>query len=293
MQRFPGAQIVNRIPGYAIDPVDRFVESLQSDLRLLHLSTRGIGLLTGMPGVLEVLLRGSNPEDAARLTADVDEAKEEAELAENERRTGFPLLHEHALVALWAALEAAIEDMLVGIMLNEPLVLTGKAFAKIRIPLAEFETSEKEERMRFLIAELGRNIGRAKGVDAFEGLLVHFDLSGEVGDRERKMIWQMQHLRDVLVHRAARADRRLVEACPWLNLAVNDHVNISSELVRDCANALIGYGWIILRRLAKRYGVDVRDLIPGTIPSAEAKATGEFEEPARDRQAGDVPFETI
>jgi len=115
--------------------------------------------------------------------------------------------------------------------------------------------------MRFLLAELGRNLGRQNGVNAFEGLLKHFDLSGEVDDQDRKLIWQTHHLRNILVHRASRADRRFVEACPWLKLNVNDYVSISHEMLRDCGSAICRYVLTITHRLGKRYEVDTHELI--------------------------------
>lgn len=241
---------------------------------------RGIHVLTAMPGIFEAVIDGANDEERARLTSDLTEAKSEAELAENERKEGFPLLHAHVLVGMWAALEAAIEDMLVGILLNEPDALKEEAFAKVRIPLAEFETKDKEERMRFLIAELGRNLGKKNGVDAFETLLQCFHLSGSVDDEDRKMIWQTHHLRNVLVHRASRADRRLVDACPWLQLNVNDPVTISPETLGRCASAIYGYVVTVAHRLGKRYHVDTHELVRKAkgAKQPEEKSTLEFPE---------------
>jgi hypothetical protein len=249
------------IPRFAAVPLKRFLDSWRSNFRLLHLSMRGIGILTTMPELFESLLPGSDQEEGTKLLADIGEAKKEAELAETEEKTGFPLLHAHALVGIWAALEAAIEDMLVGIMLNEPDLLKREVFAKIRVPLSDFETKDKEERMRFLLAEVSRNLGRRNGVDTFEVLLQQFDLSGDVDEETRKLIWQTHHLRNVLVHRASRADRRLVEACPWLKLKINDEVRISHEMLRHCGEAITGYVLTVTHRLGKRYGVDTHELI--------------------------------
>jgi hypothetical protein len=268
------------LPGYAAVPLQRFVDSWQGDFRLLHLSMRGIRVLTGMPGIFEVLIPDSAPEEQAKLTSNLSEAKKEAELAENECKTGFPLLHAHALVGMWAALEAAIEDMLVGILLNEPELLKKEVFAKVRVPLSEFETKDKEERMRFLVSELGRNLGRRNGVDAFEPLLQHFGLSGDVEDEVRKLVWQTHHVRNVIVHRASRADRRLVEACPWLHLRVNDFVTVSHEMLSRCAPALANYVLAVIHRLAKRYDVDTHELIrkAGLEKASGKKVTGESPE---------------
>jgi hypothetical protein len=223
-------------------------------------------MLTGMPAIFEALIPDAEPEEQNKLSSDLVEAKKEAELAEKECKTGFPLLHAHALVAMWAALEVAIEDMLVGILLNEPIVLKKEAFAKLRVPLADFETKDKEERMRYLLAELGRNLGRHNGVEAFECLLGHFDLSGSVDEHDRKVLWEMHHLRNVIVHRASRADRRLVDACPWLRLKVNDPVTISHKFIRMAGPTLCSYVMTITGRLGTRYDVDINALIRKKFP---------------------------
>jgi hypothetical protein len=248
--------MVDYIPRYAAAPLQLFVDSWKSNVRLLHLSMRGLRVLNRMPGVFEDLLEHSDPDEQARLTSDLSEARKEAELAEQESKTGFPLLHANALVAMWWAMESAIEDMLVGILLNEAEILKKEVFARICVPLVDLETRDREERMRLLLTELGRNLGRKRGVSAFECLLRCFDLSGPVKDDDRKLIWQMHYLRDVIVHRNGCADRRLVEACPWLQLEVNEPVVISHAMFTQFAHAVCGYVVTVTHRLVMRYDVD-------------------------------------
>jgi len=214
-----------------------------------------------MPNIFTALMSGAGEEEHARLSSNLEEAKKEAELAEKECKEGFPLLHGHALVAMWGALETAIEDMLVGILLNEPTVLKKDAFAKVKVTLSDFETKDKEERMRFLLQELGRSLGRKNGVDAFESLLEHFDLSGPVDEKDRKLMWETNHIRNVIVHRASCADRRLVEACPWLGLKISDPVTVSHEQLGAFAIALCQYATTVTLRLGKRYDVDTDALL--------------------------------
>jgi hypothetical protein len=249
------------IPRYAAVPLQRFLESWERDIQLLHLSTQGIRVLTSMPQLVEALMLDAELEKQLTLKPKLAAATENAQLAENEQKAGFPLLHAHVLVGIWGSLEAAIEDMLVGILLNEPDILRKDTFAKIKVSLADFESRDKEERMRFLISEIDRTLARKNGIDAFEGLLQHFDLSGEVDDEVRKLIWQMHHIRNVIVHRASRADRRLVEACPWLSLKVNDIVVVSDSMLRELAMATAKYGLTVIHRLGKRYDVDTHGLI--------------------------------
>lgn len=77
-----------------------------------------------------------------------------------------------------------IEDLIVALLLSEPEFLRAEAFSKIRIPLADFETLDKEERMRILLRELQRTLrsDQRHGVNGFEVILGSVELSGEVDD---------------------------------------------------------------------------------------------------------------
>ncbi len=63
--------------------------------------------------------------------------------------------------------------MLVGILMNEPHHLKEPSFAKVRVPLTEFEALDKEDRMRLLVEEINRSspLGQKNGIGAFESLL--------------------------------------------------------------------------------------------------------------------------
>jgi hypothetical protein len=259
------------LPEYASQPLRHFVYSCERNSRLLHLSMRGIRALTGMANISEILLVDTDHPEREKSVLRLAELKKEAELAESEEATGYPLLHAHALVAAWGSLEAAIEDMLVGILVNEPSELKKDSFAKIRVPLADFEARDQEDRMRFLLTEIQRGLGRRNGISAFEGILAAFDLSGDVDEEDKKLIWEMHHLRNVIVHRNSRADRRLVDSCPWLNLKLNDEVTISHSQLRTFFGVLHHYVLTVTHRLGKRYDIDT----VGRVARATAKRTGE------------------
>ena len=200
-------------------------------------------------------------------------AKEQAALAEDESAKGFPLLCAHSVVATWGAFEAAIEDTVVNVMLDQPETLDNQAFAKIRVPFAEFQTSDNESRIRFLLAETLKNQGRKQGVESFEVQLGLVGLSGAVDDETKKTIWEMHHVRNVIVHRASCADNRLVEACPWLNLQRGQRIVVTRVMLAGYGSALCRYDLNILYRLVTRYGMDVEQLklrvmnVTGTLPS--------------------------
>jgi len=257
----------------------RWVASIEQCIQLLQLSVRAISKLPHEIPLLEAVhnLESLKAEYAGKQQPsreDIDRAKELVKFAEEERLNGFPLLHAHALTDLWSILEATIEDLLVANLLNEPETLGHETFSKIRIPLSEFQTLDEEERMRFVLSEFSRNQGaeRRKGVERFEVLLEPFGLAGPVEDGVRKIIWEIQNVRNVLVHRAGVADRKFVQACPWLNLSVGDRVTINRESFDRYYHALSEYGTLLVFRIGEKQGLDVRGAMQ---PDCEAKSKEE------------------
>lgn len=247
------------LPEYAMGPLRRFVAFWEECHQLLHLSMKGISMIQAVPKSIEALemaYAAGYGDSSEKERLSLSDAKKMAELAKKECGSGFPLLHAQLLVALWGAVEAAIEDMLVGILLNEPEVLKNDAFAKIKIPLAEFELLDKDERMRVLVEDIGRGPG-ALGVDAFETLLARFDLTGNVEEGDKKTIWEMHHLRNVIVHRSSLADRRLIQSCPWLNLKIGDKITVTHEALFRYGKKLVEYVLAVAYRLSTRYSVDL------------------------------------
>jgi len=258
------------MPRFVANPLLTFLDYVDQSGRLLQLSIEGISMLMASPTIVEVLkqtdIKTYSPAEAMRRDEEfrrsLDTANARADFARKEREAGFPLLHAHALVGAWGAWEAAIEDTLIAILLKEEDLLRGEAFSKVRIPLAEFELLDKEG-IRRLIEELnrGQGIGRGQGVEGSETLLNLVGLSGAVDSQIRKTIWEMHHIRNVIVHRRSVADRRLVQACPWLNLQVGDQVVVSHDAFGSYYGALHEYLMIIVRRLGVKYDVNIDALI--------------------------------
>ena len=206
-------KVMESVPRYVANPLQGFLDYLKESMRLLHMSMRGIGMIRCVPNTLTVLgehAYSENPsDDPVRRKEEFHKGLKEAEalakFAEKECDDGFPLLHAHTLVGAWSAMENAIEDALVGTLMNEPTLLQAEAFSKIRIPLTEFEVLEKDERMRFLVEELerGQGLGKKQGVDGFEMLLEHVTLGGPVDAEIKKTLWEIYHVRNVIVHRGA------------------------------------------------------------------------------------------
>lgn len=229
------------------DPVTAAVEwstklrtYLGDATRLMSLTYEGVGRIRSMPELIRILNSASGPEinDEA-----LEKAAANAALAEEEVRSDFAMLHAHTLMGVWGMLESAVEDLAATWLEINREAMKRPIFSKIKVPLATYESLGPEERHRFIITELQREIKSdlSQGVGQFEGLLKEVGLGGAVDERVRKALFEAQQIRNLIAHRGARADRRFVEACTHLGYEVGDEVTLSKSRISDLVSAIAIY----------------------------------------------------
>jgi hypothetical protein len=183
--------------------------------------------------------------------------QELAQLAEREVNKGFPLLYGQATISLWSSLEYLVKDFLVCWLINEPTALQAEGIRKIKIPLTLYDTMTKEERYYFIIETLERETQAVfkQGVSRFESLLDVFSLGGAVENELQKTLFELSNVRNVLVHRRGIADRRLIEACPWLGLRTGDPMIIAASSFHRYASSIGEYCLVVFIRVCAHFKV--------------------------------------
>lgn len=254
--------MAERVPAYAMAPLKAFLKYLSSTLQFLDLSVRATSFLVNMPAFVELLavpMRATQSDKwkEEEHQAQLVKARETAAFAEAESKAGYPFLHEFVLVGLWGAMEAMVEDLMVALISNEPVLLRNEQLSKIKIPLADYEPLDKEQRMRFLVTELQRTLRTAQrqGINAFESLLDCIGLSGSVSEPAKKSFWEMHHLRNIIVHHRSQADRAFIDACPWFGFKIGERISITVENMNLYTTMLAGYALDMVYRMAKRFDV--------------------------------------
>ena len=237
-----------------------FHDQIQEIDRVLHLCMDGLQQLAhGVPlaEALAELDKIDKPDlDPEAQKRRLESVRRRAEFASKEIERGFPILHAHAVVATWGALEAFIEDLVLAWLQNEPKLLSSDSFSGVRIPLAEYQLLDDEERLRVLLREFSRQskADLKGGLSGFEILLESVGMAGGVEDETRTTLFEMYHVRNVLVHRAGVVDRRLAKACSWLNLAVGSKLFISHDKYLAYVGAIGAYMVELVKRSLRARG---------------------------------------
>jgi hypothetical protein len=245
-------------PKWATQPFRDFIGQAEKLDQLLHLSMGGISLLCGMPKVVQVLAKVENDfseEAHQRLKS----ANKEAELARRELNDGFPLLHAQTTIALWSALEAAIRLFLIRWLQNYKKAMEIEEIQKLRVRIGEYERLEGEDRFSYILDRLEQELAAPlkAGSTRFELLLNPFGLSGPVDKDVHRNLFELNQIRNVLVHRSGFADRRLVDSCPWLKLRVGDQVKVNHEMTDLYFQSVMKYALDLIVRIGEFFGVDM------------------------------------
>ena len=242
---------------------DDFIQDMDNLNKLIDLAIDGIARETQAVGMVEWLadferLKAERDKTPIPVRGDEHErrmahAKERADFAQREVETDFPKLHALATIAIWSSLEAFFENLAVAYLAGNPSALGLDPIKRIRVSLADYESMTHEERLLHLVDQLQQEIKTPlkQGVARFEGLLAVFGLGGEVDESVRRDLYELSHVRNVLVHRAGVADRRICAACPWLGLHLGDKVVIGHADFWKYVAAAMKYVTLILRRLTR------------------------------------------
>lgn len=271
-------------PKWATKPFRDFIHQTERLDQLLHLSMDGISMLRGVPKIVQALAKADG-KSGEEVHDRLESAKKEAELAHREINDGFPLLHAQTTIALWSALETAIRLFLARWLQNYKQAMEVEAIQKLRVRIVEYERLEGEDRFFYILNRLEQELATPlkTGVKRFELLLEPFGLSGPVDEDVRRNLFELNQVRNVLVHRSGVADRRLVDSCPWLKLKVGEPVKVNHEMTDHYFQSALKYATELIVRIGEHFGVDMSEFHSksqatneGTIEERDASPSQKF-----------------
>lgn len=247
-----------KFPKWVKDLFNDSLDHVEKLHEILHISMRGISVLRAIPNAIEVL-RNVSPEEEKDVYDETrfDKAKKEATLAEVEVKEGFPLLHAQTAISLWGTLEALVRTFLANWLATQPEAKVAEELKRVKIRFGEYEVLSGDDRNFYILDLLEDSMStrRSPGIGRFEALFRVFNLSSDVDEQVRKELFELYHVRNVLVHRKGIADRKMVESCPWLGLSVNSPVVVTHESYSRYNKATALYILELIQRVRVYFGI--------------------------------------
>lgn len=244
------------LPPWAAIPFREFSDHHKQASRLLDLTMTGIAMVRGAPKAIDLVAsidRVLEPDvspDADELKERLANAQSMADLAESEVERGFPVLHEQAIISLWGSLEALINAVVAAWLFNKPEYFKARELEKLKVQLGDYMNLTQIEQCEYAVQLLDQQEGgrRRHGVTRFEFLLAPVGLAGPVESEIGKTVFELEQVRHVLIHRRGLADRRFVEACPWLGVEPGRRLEINHPAYCRMSAAVFEYVLAIVQR---------------------------------------------
>lgn len=159
----------------------------------------------------------------------------------------FHPIHVSTLVALWSAIEVAVEDTAVLLLLKEPATLKRIESAGVSIS-KQLTAAPTEQSARRAVSQVERTVRR--DFDAGPALVEALSLCGMrplLPDDTLTVLSELNQVRNCILHRGGLADQALLVRTSRLSLTVGDPIVLTSALmdryiraINDFAVALTG-----------------------------------------------------
>ncbi|AZC62628.1 hypothetical protein [Pseudomonas chlororaphis] len=229
----------------------------------LNQATRSVEAIDLRRRIAEVLNEKQDYESESQLNTAKQHALKVSEFAEGQRKDGLPYLHSLCAVRLWALTEAMVDELVVHSLLTPSECFDQALLSRLKGPLIEFRSASPDEQAEFLAETLKQLVDAPLklGAGKFEALLAPVGLGGEIQEGVRRTLYELSQIRNIIVHKSGKADRRIVEACPWLNYKKGDTVHVTFKMFECYRLAVYWYIVAIRGRVDSRDGIkNVADL---------------------------------
>jgi hypothetical protein len=238
----------------------RSLDSMEQLADIIGLSRRSIATFRSMPQAMRALAKATGESDSEVHKERLAWLEKDAALAAKEVANDFATLHGFAVVALWSWLEWFTRDLVALWLVHKRESFLAPAFQKLRIQLGKYMQLDPTEQAQYVVEMLEAEVygGLKRGVNRFEVLLEPLGIGGAVDDKLQRDLYELQQVRNVLAHRAGRADRAFVEACPWFPTKVGEQVQVNAEASDRYGNAAGAYLLTVLYRVGDLHGQDLR-----------------------------------
>ncbi len=156
----------------------------------------------------------------------------------------FFLICRNTLVALCGGLENLVKDVVAQELLENPSFLEKLGKRQLRIPASDLLAGTDEERARLLVDTLYFEESTKNGhVEKFMRLFEYIDRKGEmeVEEKVKSAIDEAFEVRNVIVHRGSKVDKRLKDRVKNFDQEIGEFVNLRNARFQSYRSAIFAF----------------------------------------------------
>jgi hypothetical protein len=180
-----------------------------------------------------------------------------AQFAKELRDSDFSLLRSHSLVSTWAALESAVENTAVLILMKDSQTrqkMQSQSRKNKNDPINDWS----EEHCRDLFRRWEQDQPRATSVGhRFERSMAFFDMPGQLSNALAGQLAEINALRNCIMHRNGLIDEKAVREAPTLSAKLHQRIHINRNDYQRYHKTISDYVLDLMKRIiASRHAVD-------------------------------------
>jgi hypothetical protein len=200
------------------------------EMHITGCTKRALTTLEHMPTVLHLVaqLLSEKGVDSRSIINLVRQTPDE--WAINERQSGYLTIHRHSFVAMWGAIEAAIEDQFVLMIRNDSaaFVITANF---LNLNVTDIKTPVSETKARDMFRSINRKLSgkQNKFADCTRKLFALTGLPLSLNTKHDEVLNEAKEIRNCLSHRNGLIDLKSVARAPSLSKHLGQSIAITDE----------------------------------------------------------------
>lgn len=252
MTSIPNSDALN----WVIAPAGRCVTYIGEETKTAAVVQRALAALAGQEPLARAALRGvsDSPQAATALLELLAQQPELRRFAQEIINSDFHSVNAHGLVGIWVAVEVAVEDTVVLVLLKDPEAKEAVTAAGVRLPVLPPNGMDEPTARRIYsrferVARADRTVA-----SAYCYMLGKLGFTLQLEAPVVSTLDEMNYIRNCILHRGGIIDDRAGAEAPQVALREGDAISVTSHGYLRYFDAAAGFADALLRAtLASRY----------------------------------------
>ena len=230
------------VHNWILEPAHRCVVYLTEEAKLGGILQRALTALSNQRGLLEMVRRTftRNRKPLQAINGLLAEQPGLEQWAAEVIATDYSHINAHGVIGLWVAIETAVEDTVVAVLMRDAEWEGRARLAGVKVP--EALPLLEDDARRFYRNRLERSAPRGSTISqVFEHVLSVVDVNIAFPDELRPRLAQLNYIRNCLLHRGGIVDSRAAEEAPSLGIAVGQPIRVTREMFLRNFDAASGF----------------------------------------------------